>query len=276
MLKALSKIKYTRCSLRIGGPNTGLVKNKDSDYGYRHFISKVHRKVGIASTTSLAIAMTIGKIVPPEILCDIPVLITTMGSSLVMGLAGCYGIRHIEPIYNRVTINDTEIIESEDLPARKLSFYALVSAVGLSLSIPMSLYLSIDPYIVPISLGLSTLIFGGCAYVSRKISDVTLLKWKVPLYVGLSSLLGLQLVNLISYLCLGHTALNDVLSSIDIHAGLVLFTGLSIYDSYIAKEKYDKGKPDTLECTTLLYLDFVNILVRIMAILAHNRNDNQY
>ena len=246
--------------------------NVADDKNYKKFISRVYQKVGIGFTSSLTIVMSLNYLIPPEIMCTPTVMLSTVSTSLAVGLAGCYGIGKYEPMYRRYKVDNEEIVEAQDSTPRKISFYALVSATGVAMSVPMSLYLTVDPFLVPIAVGLSGGIFAGCSYLSTKISDASLLKWKLPLGVGLGSLLSIQLLNVGSYLCFGYTGLNAALSSIDIHAGLTLFTAMSIYDSYIARKMYKEGEPDVLLCATPLYLDFMNILQRVMAILFRNRN----
>ena len=44
--------------------------------------------------------------------------------------------------------------------------------------------------------------------------------------------------------------------------------GLLAYDTHEAINKYDKGEPDVLDCATSLFLDFVNLFIRLMIIIA--------
>ena len=56
----------------------------------------------------------------------------------------------------------------------------------------------------------------------------------------------------------------ELLHNVDIYGGIILFTGMTAYDTQMGIAQYKKGDADHLSLATNLYLDFVNLFVRIM------------
>lgn len=133
---------------------------------------------------------------------------------------------------------ENEYTYAEGITMRKLSFYVIVTGMGVALSPLMSIYLNMYPTVIPMSIGISTFIFGSCAYLATKVKDVTMMKWKISLGIGLASLVVSQLVNIGLMLTMGPNQISDMLSGVDVDGGIVLFTGLSIYDSYMVRQMY--------------------------------------
>ena len=274
MLKVVSKIRSNPAKYFRYSTLTEKTDDRKNSHGLKVFMSDVYRKMALGVTSSFVMALGTSALCPTEIMMSTAGFCSFTAAGFVMGLSGCYGISSTEPMYRTITVNEEseEILVSIDQPVRELSFYALIAGVGLSMAPEISWYLQESPLIVPIGITLSTFVFGACSYLSTKIKDTTLMKWQVPLIVGLVGLLGLQLANIGSYLLLGPSHINALLSSIDINFGLILFTGLSIYDSHMARQFYHDGKPDVTLCVTQLYLDFMIILRRIWLILYRNRS----
>lgn len=68
---------------------------------------------------------------------------------------------------------------------------------------------------------------------------------------------------------------SDLWMNVDIYGGIVLFTGIITYDMYIAEKLYREGNHDHLGCSTKLYLDFINILIRIITIIAKAKQNSK-
>ena len=91
---------------------------------------------------------------------------------------------------------------------------------------------------------------------------------------GLVGLVGMGLVGLGSQLIFGPTMFSMALHSIDTYAGIVLFTAMSAYDTHKSIEMYENKDPDHLGCAINLYLDFINLLIRIMEVMAKIKKDD--
>ena len=85
--------------------------------------------------------------------------------------------------------------------------------------------------------------------------------------VGLYSLVGLGLTSIASLLIFGPNPFASLMMRVDTYGGLLLFVGLSIYDSHKAIKMYKENQPDHIICAVTLYLDFMNILIRVMEIM---------
>jgi len=65
----------------------------------------------------------------------------------------------------------------------------------------------------------------------------------------------------------GPNAFMLLASRIDIYGGIALFTGLTMYDTHTAIERYKSFDPDHLSSSLDFYLNFINMLTRIMMVL---------
>jgi FtsH-binding integral membrane protein len=101
-----------------------------------------------------------------------------------------------------------------------------------------------------------------------------LLTYEAPLMGGLMGLVGLGVVNLGSVAIFGPNVVSTALHSVDTYGGILLFTGLTAYDTQKAISRYQNRDPDHLGCSVELYLDFMNLFVRIMEIIAKSKNNS--
>ncbi len=231
--------------------------------GLSNFMTKVYGQTYFGVLGSLGTAYAIAPFI-----ADQPLI--AIGIGFVGSIASIIGISALKPTYHTKKIG-TEVVQyAEDQPLRKLSFAGLSIGMGTMISPLITHVMELDPWILPNSMIISSLIFGGCALMAKR-CDPRIMTWQGPLMVGLGSLVGLQLLGLGSILCFGPNSFALMIHNVDVYGGIVLFTGFSIYDSYKARIAYEQGKPDTIGCSTELYLDFMNLLIRILEILAKNK-----
>jgi FtsH-binding integral membrane protein len=235
---------------------------RPSDPGLRQFLGRVY------SWTGLGIFGTVGlaTVLAPLGLNFFPYLI---GGGLALSLGSCLGVTMIKPEIKIKTMTSAgrEILYAEDKPLRKASYVGLVTGMGLGLTPLMHMILAIDPLIVPISLGLTSTIFGGCWWYSRRCSDLQMMQWQAPLMIGLGTIVAGGLMSIGSTLILGPNLFSSLWMNVDMYGGIVLFTAMAIYDMYMAEKMYRERNPDHLGCATSIYLDFINMLIRIMEVL---------
>ena len=227
--------------------------------GFRQFLSRTYAWTGLGLFGTLGIATLLGPLG-----LSMPLFI----GGIVTSFASIFGLSWLKPEFKKKIDHGKEILYAEDSLARKLSFVGLTGGMGVVMAPMMQMVLAIDPMIVPVSLGLTASIFGGCWLYSKKCTDLQMLQWKAPLLIGLCSLVGLQLIGLGSIWFFGPNAVSALIHSVDLYGGIGLFTLLTIYDMHKASKMYRKGKPDHLGCATNLYLDALNLIVRIMQIMA--------
>ena len=96
----------------------------------------------------------------------------------------------------------------------------------------------------------------------------SLLILKAPLCGALTGLVGMQLVNLGSSYFFGYNGFNQVLHTLDIYGGLVLFSALTAYDTHVAINSYKNQDSDHLGIAVNFYLDFINILIRMLEVVS--------
>jgi FtsH-binding integral membrane protein len=206
------------------------------------------------------------------------------GTGACLAFGGVYGISTIDPEYQKVSFTPSssfgesssqsvEIMIAKDKPLREVSFGALTVGMGLIMGPVISIYIDSDPMVIPISLLASSAVFGGCAFASSRIKETTLMTWKAPLSIGLGSLVGLQLLGIGGSLIFGANSFSEAIHSVDLVGGIGLFTMMSIYDAYAARKMYLEGDPDHIGCSTMVYLDFMNLLIRLMEVLSKIRKD---
>jgi len=150
--------------------------------------------------------------------------------------------------------------------ARNL-FFAYAACVGLSLSSIFMVYSGtsvVSAFFVTSSMFLSMVIYG---YVTEK--DLT--SWGSILMMGVVGLIICSIVNVF----LHSSMFSLVVSAI----GVVLFTGLTAYDTQIIKSYYfDSDAADVSEKKAILgalrlYLDFINLFMHILRLMGSRRGN---
>lgn len=224
-------------------------------------MTKVYLRTGLGVAASLVTATALMPFVDDY-------LLPIFGIGAVMGLGCTLATTMIKPTYESILSKGQQIRITVNPPARELTFAAMTIGMGMIMAPMVSIITVIDPTILPISVLITGATFGTCAIVASRIKDTSIMAWKAPLMGGLFSLVGLQLAGLGSLLIFGPTSFDAVINSIDIYGGILLFTGLTAYDSHQARLAYVRGDPDHLGVSVNIYLDLMNLLIRIMEIMA--------
>jgi FtsH-binding integral membrane protein len=173
---------------------------------------------------------------------------------------------------NKLESNQVKIFYSINSVPRTLSYVLLIIGNGI-IMIPM---FSLFPDAILPAFIASSSVFGGATWyaMTRKTSELEI--WGSTLYGGLTGIVGISLLGLGSNLIFGHNWFSDLSHVVSLYGGIPLFTGLVAYDTYKSIDKYQSGDPDHLGCSTELYLDFINLFVRFVEIMAkiQNAHDN--
>jgi FtsH-binding integral membrane protein len=181
--------------------------------------------------------------------------------------------KDIVKVYTNGKKNQVEISYSINSIPRTLSYISLIVGNGI-IMVPM--FAIIPDSVLPAFIASSS-VFGGATWyaMTRKTGELEI--WGSALHGGLTGLVGVSLVGLGSNLIFGHNWFGDITHLVSLYGGIPLFTGLVAYDTHKSIEKYQSGDPDHLGCSTELYLDFINLFVRFMEIIAKiqsaNKND---
>lgn len=147
-------------------------------------------------------------------------------------------------------------------------FHSFCFVEGLSLGPLLDAVLDIDPTIISTAL-LGTVCVFACfsatAMFARRRSYLFLFG---PLSSALSTLLFLNLLSVFFPSLFFHNLI--------VYGGLIVFSGFIIFDTQLIVEKAENGHKDFITDALQLFLDFVNIFIRLVLILSKNKKkDNK-
>lgn len=241
-------------------------QSKLSQAGFSSFLQKVYGYTGLGLTASLAVAW-----VAPFLGFD-PV--TTILTGAVMSFAGIFGLSLIQPVHRETATKEGLVLTTENPSLRTLSYAAVTIGMGAAIGPAVAMFNVIDPMIVPISALITSSLFGGCLlfekYLFKRGTDAS--SWQGPLTAGLVGLIGLQLAGLGASFFLGTNAFSSAVHSLDVGLGSLFFMVMAIADSAAARKMYQvERKADHALCALSLYLDAMNLLIRIMELVAKAR-----
>lgn len=245
----------------------------NEDKGLSDFINRTYLFTGAGVTGTLALSQAMSMVQTPE------AFLPMLGAGFVVSIGGILGISfskysiHQKQMVLREKADKwrTKMVDywySKNSPGRILSYGALVTGMSMSMSPMLSMINGISPTILPASVLMTMGVFGGSILYAKFRPKGALLAWEAPLMGGLVGLVGMGLVGLGSQWMFGPNVFSMALHSIDTYGGLLLFTAITAYDTHKAIDMYEKKDPDHLGCSVNLYLDFMNILIRIMEIMA--------
>lgn len=142
-----------------------------------------------------------------------------------------------------------------------IASYLLPCFIGLSISPIMSYADSLDTNILPIAMTLSLVIFGTATIYAFFSDDEEILSWKQTLHTALWSMAFMGLISIF------FPAFRTMWTSIELYLGLILFVFFVVYDTYKAISEFKKGNYNYLQVSIGLYLDFINIFVKVVVLL---------
>lgn len=177
------------------------------------------------------------------------------------------------PIFEELNGTVSPYYPKDEAQNRTIAYYALTSGMGLSLGGFFQQIALISPWIFPLSFLATSVIFYGCYRFATNIKNGEMINsWKTPLLYGIMSLLLIQVIGLIAMAFTGPLgAIASMCHSIDMLGGVALFTGFAIYDLHKIERAWLKGRPDHINISANLFLDFINLLIRIMEIMAKSQ-----
>lgn len=255
---------------------TQVMTNKeaiDKDYGLKQFMNKTYVYTGSGILTTMGTGLLLSN--TPEMFQYLPWL---FGGGFLTGICGCFGLGwsrykvHTTHFKHPETNKVIEAYHSENTPERQLSYGAVIGGMSLMVS-PLIAFANVSGILMPAMLSTS-LVFGGAIHYAntRKVGELEI--WGSALYGGLWGLIGCSLTGIGSTLIFGPNMFSVFMHSIDLYAGIPLFAGFVAYDTHKAIDMYKQKDPDHLGCSVQLYLDFTNLLVRMIEIMAiFNKKD---
>jgi FtsH-binding integral membrane protein len=153
--------------------------------------------------------------------------------------------------------------KEKNVPLRTLYLFGVGFLEGASIGPLLQAVLEIDPAIPAMALLGTVAIFGCFSASARYAERRSYLFLSGLLGSGLSTLLLLGLVNIFFRL--------EILYTFQLYLGLIVFCGFVMYDTQLVIEKASMGDKDYIWHSLDLFLDFVNIFVRLVVILTKNK-----
>jgi FtsH-binding integral membrane protein len=224
------------------------------------FLNKTYKFSGAGVLTTLGVATALSS---SSLVAQSPGMMVLGGFGLSLaGIAGVtFGKYHTDSITQSTTNSTT----------RLLGAAALVTGTGITSAPAFAIYdLS---SILPPSLLMTTMVFSGASVYAYRAQPGSFLKYGPALAGGLLGLVGTGLVGIGSELVFGPNMFSMLAHNVNLYAGIPLFSAFVAYDTHVATERFASGDPDHLSCSMNLYLDFMNILVRMMKIVQRSRRD---
>lgn len=188
----------------------------------------------------------------------------------------CFGIGFVGSIASLLMIHKYENIQKqqgfltneEEITVKRM-FWSMCLTSGILIT-PIFNLVS-NSWVIPISLGMTSVLTFVMSRLSLHYNANTLSRfkaWKTPLLSGLIGLIALDISALFSVLCIGSNPYSEFVMSIDLHGGLLLFTGLMAYDAQCALVEYRLNpKSNKYLLAVNMFWDALNFFIRLVSLL---------
>lgn len=142
-----------------------------------------------------------------------------------------------------------------------IASYLLPLFMGFFIA-PIMMYAElVDSSILPTAMVMSLIIFGTATLYAFTTEDNKILTWRQSLYTISTSMIFIGLISIL------FPTFGRMWFTVAPYIGLVLFSCFIIYDTYKAKVEFGMGNYNYLAVSITLYLDFINIFIRVVKIL---------
>jgi len=147
-----------------------------------------------------------------------------------------------------------------------LSAYALLQGIGIGPLLEAISVMNGGVGMITTAFCSTTIIFVSFTLVALFSKRRSWLYLFGPLLSGLNLLLFISFMNFF--------VASTLVFSVEIYFGLILFTGFVIFDTQLIVEKAESGNKDFVLHSLNLFLDFLNIFIRILIIIAKLKGKN--
>jgi len=196
---------------------------------------------------------------------QIPLLVTTpwlcIGVGLVGAIGSLIGMNATPPTF----VQEGEIVKAEYSTTRKALFGTFLVAEGICMVPLLKMASVVAPMAIPVAGCLAAATMSGMALYALNQPQGSLQKWGPALSVGLLGLIGVSLVNMF----VGSSVLMMATSA----AGIGLFAAFTAFDTHIAIQEHNEGRPDHMMTAVNFYLNFVNLFQDFLRLLMAFFND---
>lgn len=254
-------------------PETHVLTNKqviDLDSGLKSFMNKTYAYTGGGIFSTLAGGMFLSQ--NPELFQYMHIL---SGAGFFIAFGGTLGMGmtkyNVKTTYLRDPRSHQTVASysSENSTGRKISYLAVLTGMTMTVS-PLLAMANLEGILMPAMLS-SGLVFGGSMLYAKTCKVGALEVWGPTLYGGLFGLIGCSTLGILSHWIFGPNMFSGFAQDVNVYMGIPLFAGLIAYDTHKSIQMYQVQNPDHLGCSVELYLDFINVLVRIIRIMSNNQ-----
>jgi FtsH-binding integral membrane protein len=163
-------------------------------------------------------------------------------------------------------INNEKRYYSKNSVPRLIAAGGVVVGMGACLSPIMQIQLESYPGLLTTALLTTTSVSAGVIALSMYKPSGSLVQFGGFLMGTLTGFVSLGVASILSHYIFPGNSFAMVWHRLDTYLGIPLFAGLLAFDIHMAVEQYKAKNPDHLGNSINLYLDFINLLVRIMSI----------
>lgn len=244
----------------------------------RPFLKRMYMSVGGSVSATFALAYSLSVCAPVWVEMN---TLTLIGGGFIGGFAALGGffcssyittVRDVVPPVNAAPRpKHTRLIERVAINSwsRRFFFCCFVGAKSLMLTPFVLALLTTSPFIMPAAVGLTTIVMGVASRYAFLQPPGSMERWEGPLIGGLVGLLGMGIVGIGSHIAFGPNVLSQMLFTLEPYVGIAVFTGLTSFETQRALDEYYSGRnSDHLESALQLYLNFLNLFIRIAEIMA--------
>jgi len=248
------------------GPTADELITKDASLN--SFMAKIYTTTGLSVASSLGISYLLAT---SPLVYTHPFLLTFGG--LAASITGIIAFNAMSPIIKREYVSGQLIERWENSIPRKLAFATIIAGSGVMISPFMNAIMALNPGIIPMAVGLSFLVMGGSSIYSLKKPLGHFKTWESTLAGGLIGLVGMNLLSILFHAIMGPNVFSYACSKVDLYIGLGLFSAFQAFDTQKAVRDFRSGRYDHLTHVISFFLNFKNLFVRIVEILARNSRD---
>ncbi len=240
----------------------------EQDHGLSNFIGKIYKTTGLSIVSMLTISYGMAS---TGIFVSEEAGLVCMGGSFFASMASIVAFQYFKyDVQTKKSETKRNHIEyySINTTERKLAYGSFIFFNSLMISPLIAMAHTLNPMIVPAAAGITGLIMSGASLYAYKKPNGSLLSWQAPLAGCVVGLIGMGLVGIGSHLIMGPNLLSSVLMSVEPYIGICIFSLLTASDTQKAIALYQEQNPDHLGCAANFYLNFINLLIRIIEILS--------
>jgi len=218
--------------------------------------------------TSICVILLVGSITGSNNAINIK---TTCGFGVLFALIGAVGVSFTKCNVFKSDYKNSPIYYSTNKLSRLMLYTLLIFGAGLLLGPIITLVQWFN--ILYLSLWITVGIFAGTILFVNKCKSESLLILG-PIVGGcVLSLSSLSLIAFASYLLYGNIYLLSFVE-IELYVGIIIYACAIAYDTHLAIGMYHNKEPDHLICSTILHVDFINLLIRIIKIFSIDKQHN--